>query len=53
MVTVQELVDEDLNRVEPVHQLRLAASRDALVVVSLTEIPQSDLVEVVKASLFS
>lgn len=52
MVTVQELVNQDLDRVKPVHQLRLATSRDALIVVSLAEIPHSNLVEVVKASLF-
>ena len=52
VITVQELVDENLDRVEPVHQLRLAASRDALVVVPFAKVPHSDLVEVVQPSLF-
>jgi len=46
MITVQQLVNKNLNRIEPVHQLRLATIRNTLIIISLAEIPHADLVKV-------
>lgn len=45
----QQLVEQDLHRVEPVQRARGRAVGDALVVVALAEVPQPDLVEIVEA----
>ena len=52
MFSFQELVEDDLHGVEPVHQRGPAAGRDADVVVSFTEVPHAHLVEVVQAGRF-
>ena len=44
---VEELVENDLHGVEPVHQRGPAAGRDANVVVALAEVPHAHLVKVV------
>ena len=46
---VQQLVEQDLHGIEPEPDRRLGARRDALVVKTLAEVPQPDLVEVVQA----
>ena len=51
-VAWEHLVEQDLDGIEPEENARLGAGGDALVVEAFTEIPQTDLVEVVEAEGF-
>ena len=46
---IEHLIDHDLYRVEPIHQDRLAARRDARILGPFAEVPQANLVEVFQA----
>ena len=51
--TLHEFIEDDLYRIEPVENLRLAAGSDALRVVAFAEVPETDLIEVVQADCAS
>lgn len=45
----QQLVEDDLDRVEPIQRFGRRAIRDSLPDISLAEVPQPDLVEIVQS----
>lgn len=45
----QELVEQDLHRVEPVEWFGVGAVCDSLIVVAFAEVPEADLIEIVEA----
>lgn len=46
----EQFTQKDIQRVEPVQRLGFRAMRDALIVIALAEIPESNLVEVVQSN---
>ncbi len=45
----QEFIEQNLDGVEPVEAPRRGAERNAFIVIAFTEVPESDLVEIVEA----
>ena len=51
--TSKQLIEDDGYRIEPVKSLRLGTVCDSLAIVTFTETPESDAVEIVKAERLS